>query len=90
MSDPKAPKIEFPCERYPIKSMGKSGASFREAVLSVMEKHAPGFDTSSVQVRPSSHGNYESVTVFITATGTDQLQAIFEDLKKIPEIRMVL
>lgn len=88
MSQP--PKIEFPCERYPIKSMGKASACFREAVLAVMNKHAPGFDKSSVQVRPSSKGNYESVTVFITASGTDQLRAIFEDLKKIPEIRMVL
>lgn len=88
MSQP--PKIEFPCEQYPIKSMGKAGAAFRAAVLAVMEKHAPGFDTASVQVRPSSKGSYESVTVFITATGVDQLQAIFNDLKAIPDIRMVL
>ncbi|SMF20678.1 hypothetical protein SAMN02745866_01287 [Alteromonadaceae bacterium Bs31] len=88
--DENSVKIEFPCENYPIKVMGTATASYREAVLNVMEVHAHGFDASRVTVRDSSKGTFQSVTVFITATGSEQLQAIFDDLKKLPETKMVL
>jgi len=85
-----APKIEFPCPDYPIKSMGEATASYKEAVLTIMERHASGFDIGKVSVRDSRNGTFQSVTVFITATGEEQLQAIFDDLKKLPETKMVL
>ena len=47
MSQPEAPKIEFPCE-YPIKIMGYSCEEFRDHVLTVMSIHAPGFDVQPV------------------------------------------
>jgi len=84
-----APKIEFPCE-YPIKVMGTAGAELHETVITVMRTHAPGFDEASLSVRDSNKGNYQSVTVTITATGKEQLQAIFEDLKKHHCVKMVL
>ena len=90
MSEPDAPKIEFPCEDYPIKVMGESSAAYREAVLNIMEKHASGFDATKVTVRDSRNGKYQSLTVFICATGEPQLKAIFEDLKTLPATRMVL
>lgn len=90
MTEPEAPKIEFPCADYPIKVMGENTMAYREVVLSVMHKHAAGFDVEKVTVRDSRNGNYQSITVFIEATGKDQLLAIFEDLKKHPATRMVL
>lgn len=90
MTEPQAPKIEFPCEDYPIKIMGEASAAYREAVLTVIHKHAPGFDAEKISVRDSRNGTYQSLTVFITATGKEQLMAIFEDLKKHPSTRMVL
>lgn len=90
MSQPEAPKIEFPCEDYPIKIMGYSGAGFREHVLTVIERHAPDFAAERIAVRDSRNGRFQSVTVFITATGTTQLQAIFEDLKRSELVQMVL
>ncbi len=93
MSDsqiPEAVKITFPCEGYPIKVMGEAGAGLREFVLTVMERHAPGFDLSKVTVRDSRNGRFQSLTVFITATGEPQLKSIFADLKTSSLIRMVL
>jgi len=90
MSEPEAPKIEFPCANYPIKVMGENTVEYREVVLSIMHKHAAGFDMEKITVRDSRNGNYQSITVFIEATGTAQLQAIFEDLKNHPSTRMVL
>ena len=90
MSDQEPPRIEFPCPDYPIKVMGVSSMEYREVVLDIMQKHAPGFDIEKVTTRDSSNGNYQSITVFIEATGEEQLKAIFEDLKLHPSTRMVL
>jgi len=84
-----APKIEFPC-RYPIKVLGNASVNFVDDVQQVLSRHAPGFAEQDVSVRPSSKGRFSSVTVFITATGKDQLGAIFTDLKKLDDVKMVL
>lgn len=83
------PKIEFPC-RYPIKIVGDAGADFQTKVTDTIRKHAPGFTDADVSMRASSKGRFSSVTVFITATGKEQLQAIFNDLKAINAVKMVL
>lgn len=90
MSNVEPPKIEFPCRNYPIKVMGEASSGFRTFVEGVMSKHDADFDAGTVQVRPSRNGRYESVNVMITATGVEQLNQIFVDLKANPAVRMVL
>lgn len=89
MSTPEAPKIEFPCD-YPIKVVGSGGGELHSLVIETMERHAPGFDQTAITVRDSRKGNFQSITVTITATGETQLQAIFADLKDHPLVQMVL
>lgn len=89
MSQQEPPSIEFPC-RYPVKVMGVAGDEFRVATLSVFERHAGTISETDVVIRESSGGNYEAITITITATGVEQLQAIFADLKGHPLVRMVL
>jgi putative lipoic acid-binding regulatory protein len=43
-----------------------------------------------MKIRASSNGRFESLNITITATGVDQLQAIFIDLKKHPAVQMGL
>ncbi len=90
MSDLPPPKIEFPCPDYVIRVMGEASEHFRSYVLEIFERHAPDFDRTAVKIRASSGGRYESINVAITATGVEQLQAIFVDLKKHPAVQMVL
>ncbi len=85
-----APKIEFPCADYPIKVMGDASDEMRALVIEVMDRHAPGFDQSSITVRQSSKGRYQSLTVYITATGVEQLTALHEELKASDLIKIVL
>lgn len=89
MNEQEPPVIEFPCD-YPIKVMGEAGELFRSHVISVFECHAPGFDETRINIRDSSGGNFQSLTITITATGEPQLQALFEDLKASPLVKMVL
>ena len=84
-----APKIEFPC-RYPVKVMGVAGDEFRSATITIFEKHAGVITETDINIRASAGGNYEALTVTITAHGTEHLEAIFADLKVHPLVRMVL
>lgn len=89
MSEKEPPKIEFPCE-YPIKVMGKAKPELHDLVLTVMQRHAPGFDETLIAVKDSSKGTFKSITVTIEATGVEQLKAIFDDLKDHELVHMVL
>lgn len=86
---PEAPKIEFPCD-YPIKIVGDGAPDFKVAVLDVVELHAPGFDRDAVGIVDSRNGKFQSVRVTITATGDDQLRALFASLKATGRVHMVL
>ena len=89
-TDVQAPKIEFPCERYPIKVIGDAGEGFPALVVEVMRRHVDDFDESTLVVRDSSAGRFMSVQVLITATSADQLQAIHMDLRATGRVHMVL
>ncbi len=90
MSQQEPPKIEFPCENYPIKVLGDAGPELRSYVVEIMERHAPGFDQARITVKESSKGSFHSVTVWITATGLEQLTAIHNDLRLNRIIKMVI
>ncbi len=83
------PKIEFPCD-YPLKVVGDSADDFRDFVVSVLARHAGPIDMDTVQEMPSRKGNFTSVRVTITATGEEQLQALFVELKASGRVHMVL
>lgn len=82
-------KIEFPCA-YPIKVMGKNTDEFSEVVLDVIRRHAPDLRDENISFRHSRENHYLAVNVTIYATGVDQLQALFDDLKATGLVSMVL
>ncbi|ALO46807.1 HP0495 family protein [Pseudohongiella spirulinae] len=84
-----APKIEFPC-RYPIKVMGHAIDGFEQAVIDTVRRHAPEVQEQDVSSRPSAKGNYLSVTIVIEATGQEQLEILFADLKRLTAVKLVL
>lgn len=90
MSQPDAPKIEFPCKDYPIKVMGDAGDELHALVIEVFNKHAPGFDPERIRVKASSKGSFQSITVLVTATGVEQLEALHNDLRASALVKMVL
>ncbi|MBH9353083.1 DUF493 domain-containing protein [Pseudomonas aeruginosa] len=88
--DVQPPKIEFPCERYPIKVIGDAGEGFSDLVVEIIPRHARDLDVETLVVRDSSKGRFLSVQVLITATDVDQLQAIHNDLRATGRVHMVL
>ncbi len=89
MDEEQAPKIEFPCD-YPIKVLGRNVSEFETIILEVFERHAPGFSRERMTVKASRQGTFASITVFITATGEPQLQALHEDLLATGLVKMVI
>lgn len=89
MSSEEPPKIEFPCD-YPIKVLGRSGPEFHSLIVEVFERHAPGFDQTTIAVKGSSKGTFTSMTITITATGPEQLKALHEDLMATGMVNMVI
>lgn len=89
MQEPEAPKIEFPCD-YPVKVLGVSSETFESIILEVFEVHAPGFNQQTVMAKASRNGTFTSLTITITATGTDQLEALHQDLLATGRVKMVI
>ncbi|NMG74562.1 DUF493 family protein [Aromatoleum diolicum] len=81
--------IEFPCE-FPIKIMGARVDEFAQAVVAVVLKHAPDFDPATVQMRPSSKGNYLALTCTIHAVSQAQLDALYRELSAHALVKVVL
>jgi len=86
---PNAPRIEFPCQ-YPVKVMGEKHESFHIEVLEIFRRHAPGVTDEHMTIRASGKGTYVALTVVIHATGKDQLDALFADLKCLAAVKLVL
>lgn len=83
----RAPKIEFPCD-YPIKVLGAQDDTFARDVVEIIRKYDP--EAVVAATRQSQRGKYVAVTVTITATGEEQIKAIFQDLQKDGRVRYVL
>lgn len=88
-TDQEAPKIEFPC-LYPIKVIGVAVPNFRALAIEAVERHTGKIDEALIELNPSKNGGYLSVRLTIAATGADQLEKIFAELKLIEHVKMVL
>lgn len=86
---PEAPKIEFPC-LYPIKVIGVASSEFHVVVLNTVEKHTGKISSDLIELQASKKNTYVSVRITIAATGVEQLQNIFNDLKAIDSVKMVI
>lgn len=89
MSEPKAPKIEFPLD-YGIKVVANTQAGFEAQVIEIASRHDPKFDPATLVANPSSKGKYTAYNFRIWATGEPQLKALFEDFKATGEVHFVL
>ena len=70
--------------------MGDANREMHDFVLTTTERFAPNFDRSKVAIKTSGKGRFQSLTIYITATGVDQLQAYHAALIAHPTVKMVL
>ncbi|HGJ5857708.1 DUF493 family protein YbeD [Arsenophonus nasoniae] len=79
--------LEFPCS-FTYKVMGVAKPELTYQIIEVVQRHVPGDYVPSV--KPSSKGNFHSVSITITATNIEQIEKLYEELAKLELVRMVL
>lgn len=68
--------------------MGKTEPKLTENILRVIQQYAPGDYTPIT--KPSSQGNYYSVSVTIHAVDINQIESLYQALSSIDGVIMVL
>lgn len=86
---PEESLIEYPCE-FPIKVMGLMQDAFAQTMVDVVMALDPTFHAGKLEMRPSSKGNYISLTMTIYAVDRTQLDNIYRALSSHPMVKMVL
>lgn len=81
--------IEYPCD-FPIKVMGKSVPEFAQVLTELVLEHDPRLDPATVEMRPSTSGNYVGLTFTIWATSREQLDTLYRELHAHPLVSIVL
>ena len=81
--------IEFPCD-FPLKIMGANAEGFAQSIAELVCVHAPDFDPSSMEMRPSKAGNYLALTCTVRATSQAQLDTLYRALTAHPMVKVVL
>jgi putative lipoic acid-binding regulatory protein len=90
VASPEPPSlIEYP-SLFPIKVMGANAPGFEQAMIDIAMRFDPAYDRASLQVRPSSGGKYLGLTLEITATSREQLDALYRALSSHPLVKVVL
>ena len=79
--------LEFPTVLN-FKVMGIACDELPDLVVSELQKHTPG--DYAPTVKPSSKGNYHSVSVAVTVTSKDHIETIYKTLTAIEQVRYVL
>jgi putative lipoic acid-binding regulatory protein len=87
MSEP--PRLNFPCD-YPIKVMVRAEEGVRSHIDAIVERHAGPLDLAAVSERASAQQRFLSLTYVIRATGGPQIAELFADLKRCPQVMMVI
>ena len=89
MSTTRESLIVYP-SRFPIKVMGARVEGFVQAVTAIARQFDADFDATSVELRQSKGGKYLGVTITITATSREQLDALYRTLSTHPMVKVVL
>jgi len=89
MLENETPLLAYPCP-FPIKIMGRTQSGFAQAVVEVVQRHAPEFDPGTLEMRSSRQGRYLSLTCTVFATSREQLDELYRELCDHPMVTMVL
>jgi putative lipoic acid-binding regulatory protein len=89
MPQPAESPLKFPTT-FPIKVMGRTQDGFAQAIVTVVQRHAPDFDPATMEMRASTAGRYLSLTCTITAVSREQLDNLYRELTAHPMVAMVL
>ncbi|MGX9934454.1 DUF493 family protein [Advenella kashmirensis] len=86
---PEQSLIEYPSD-FPIKVMGVQHPELAQLLTEVVLQFDPQFDPATVEMRPSSKGNYIGLTFTVRATSREQLDDLYRALHGHALVKIVL
>jgi putative lipoic acid-binding regulatory protein len=89
VKDEEPSPLTFPTD-FPIKIVGAARDDFAQQIAAIVQRHAPDFDPSTLEMRASSQANYLSFTATVRATSRAQLDALYRELTAAPGVKFVL
>lgn len=89
MTEPQESLIEYPSD-FPIKIMGPAHDEFIATMVELVLQHDAEFHPGKMETRPSSGGNYLSLTVTVRATSREQLDNLYRALSSHPMVKFAL
>lgn len=81
--------LEFPCD-FPVKIIGTNSPNFLKEIEGIVKKHVPNFKEDQLKQNLSQKGNFLAITVTVLAENQEMLDALYKELTKHPDIKMVL
>ena len=81
--------MEFPCH-FPVKIIGTNSQLFLDETKKVAMKHFPDFKDKDLVQKMSQKNNYLAITVTVFALNQEMLDLFYQDLTKLPDVKMVL
>ena len=81
--------IDFPCF-FPIKVMGKNVPEFAQVISDLLVQTNPGFNPGTLNMKPSTKGNYISLTCQVYVENQPQLDDLYRALSSHPLVSVVL
>ncbi len=81
--------LEFPCD-FPVKAMGLACDELEIAVIEIINRHVEYLAEDALKMRPSKTGKYTAITITITASSKQQLDAIYIDLTACEHVSIAL
>jgi putative lipoic acid-binding regulatory protein len=79
--------LDFPCMQT-FKIMGVAHDNLPMEVISCLQIHAPG--DYNPKIKPSSKGNYHSLSISVQVTSNDHMETLYAELAKLELVRVVL
>ncbi len=79
--------LDFPCFQT-FKVMGVAHERLPDDVVGCLQVHAPGDYNPSV--KPSSKGNYHSLSIRVKVTSKEHMETIYTELSSLELVRVVL
>jgi len=80
--------LEFPCA-VNFKVLGLAVPELVDHIIAVLQQHAKADDYNPL-VKPSSKGNYHSVTVSVTVTDKGHMELLYTELGRLELVRYVI
>lgn len=81
--------IDFPCD-FSIKIIGLNTESYLNDIKKIVYKHYTNVDEVKFACKPSKNANYLAITATVHARSKPELDALYMDLTKHPNVKMAL